>query len=46
MITTPELVNAHRQDLMAAAEDRRRSHVETASTPRRRARWLSGHRAA
>lgn len=46
MLVTPELVNAHRQDLIAEAADRRRTHVKTPSTPRRRMRWLPGHRAA
>lgn len=46
MIATPELVNAHRQDLMTAAADYRRTHPDPALTPRRRSRWLPGHRTA
>ncbi len=46
MIVTPELVNAHRQDLMAAAADHRRTHPDVVTSPPRRSRWLPGHRAA
>lgn len=45
-VVTPELLDAHRHDLMAAATDHRRARGAVSATPRARGWFVRHHRAA